>query len=138
LPPLALLAPHFIVPLPRLLAFLLTLRGLLPIAAGVALNLLSDFAFKTPGTTVKPFEWPSFMVTPGVFALSRNPMYLGMVLLLVGVALLVGTLLPLVIATAFAVLLDARFIQAWERVLADAFGVDWRAYRNRVRRWLYL
>ena len=78
------------------------------------------------------------MVTPGVFALSRNPMYLGMVLLLVGVALLVGTLMPLVIATAFAVLLDARFIQAWERVLADAFGVDWRAYRNRVRRWLYL
>jgi protein-S-isoprenylcysteine O-methyltransferase Ste14 len=132
----AILACHLVLPLARFIAFPVTLIGLLPIAAGVALNLSADAAFKARGTTVKPFERSSSLVTKGVFGLSRNPMYLGMALLLLGLALLLGTLTPFVIVLAFAVLLDLRFIRAEERMLAETFGDDWQAYRRRVRRWL--
>jgi protein-S-isoprenylcysteine O-methyltransferase Ste14 len=131
-----MLAAHLIAPLARLLSFPLTLVGLLPIVAGIALNISADRALKAFGTTVRPFEPSSALVTTGVFGLSRNPMYLGMVLLLLGVALLLGTLTPFVIVAVFAALLDVRFIRAEERMLAETFGEDWRAYRNRVRRWL--
>ena len=63
-------------------------------------------------------------------------MYLGMVLLLLGLALLLGTLTPFVIVVAFAVLLDLRFIRGEERMLAETFADDWQAYRRRVRRWV--
>jgi protein-S-isoprenylcysteine O-methyltransferase Ste14 len=52
----------------------------MPIAAGIALNILADLALKRHQTTVKPFEPSTGIVTEGVFRLSRNPMYLGMAL----------------------------------------------------------
>ena len=60
--------------------------GVVAIAAGVWLNLAADRAFKARGTTVKPFERSSVLLTDGVFRITRNPMYLGMILILVGVA----------------------------------------------------
>jgi protein-S-isoprenylcysteine O-methyltransferase Ste14 len=132
----AMIAVHVGAPAVHLLSFPATLTGLGPIGAGIALNLAADRAFKARGTTVKPFERSTTLVTTGVFALSRNPMYLGMVLMLLGVALLLGTLTPFVIVAVFAIVLDARFVRAEERMLADTFGDEWRAYRRRVRRWL--
>src|SRR5690242_5301769 len=85
---LAMVVAHFTLPVVELLRFPLTLIGLVPIAAGVVLNLVADRAFKRHGTTVKPFERSSTLMTTGVFGVSRNPMYLGMILLLVGVGLL--------------------------------------------------
>ena len=132
----AMIVVHFVAPAVHLLSFPVTLTGLGPICAGVALNIAADRAFKALGTTVRPFERSKALVTTGVFALSRNPMYLGMVLILLGAALLLGTLTPFVVVVLFAILLDVRFIRAEERMLAEAFGDDWCAYRRRVRRWL--
>jgi protein-S-isoprenylcysteine O-methyltransferase Ste14 len=101
-----------------------------------ALNLAADRAFKRHRTTVKPFEVPTSLMTEGVFALSRNPMYLGMVLVLFGLALFLGTLTPFLICIGFGVLLDYRFIRAEERMLADQFAAEWRSYSARVRRWI--
>lgn len=132
----AMVIAHFVLPAVQLLAFPWTLTGLAPIAAGIALNLAADRAFTARGTTVKPFARSSALVTTGVFGLSRNPMYLGMILLLIGVGLLLGSLLPFLAVIAFAVLIDRRFVTAEERMLAETFGDEWRVYRRRVRRWL--
>ena len=132
----AMVAVHFLAPIALVLSFPLTLIGLAPIAAGIALNLVADRAFKERSTTIKPFERSTSLVTTGVFAWSRNPMYLGMVLFLLGLALLLGTATPFAVIVLFILLLDVKFIRAEERMLAETFGDDWSAYRGQVRRWL--
>ncbi len=110
--------------------------GVAPSAAGVCLNLAADRSFKTRGTTVKPFERSSTLVTDGVFHLSRNPMYLGMALVLLGAALLLGSLTPFLVAAGFAAIIETRFIPVEERMLAETFGEAWMAYCSRTGRWI--
>ena len=102
-------------PLAPLFAWPWRALGVVPIAAGVWLNLAADRAFKERRTTVKPFERSSALVTDGVFEISRNPMYLGMVLILVGVALLLGALSPFLVTAGFAAIVETRFIPVEER-----------------------
>ena len=110
--------------------------GLVPIAAGVWLNLVADRVFKARGTTVKPFERSATLVTDGVFAFSRNPMYLGMVLILIGAALLIGAVSPFFVVAGLAAILEMHFVPVEERMLAETFGDAWLAYRTRTRRWI--
>lgn len=63
-------------------------------------------------------------------------MYLGITLMLVGIALLFGSVSALLPAAAFAILMDRRFIRLEERMLAERFGKEWGQYRALVRRWL--
>ena len=133
---IVMVALHFAWPVAQLLRFPMTLVGLLPLAAGIALNLSVDRAFKTHRTTIKPFERPSFLVTTGPFRFSRNPIYLGMVLLLLGVALLLGALTPFAVVPLFALWIDRGVIRFEERMLAETFGDAWQSYRRRVRRWI--
>jgi protein-S-isoprenylcysteine O-methyltransferase Ste14 len=143
LPPVYLLASiivmpglHVLLPVARVLWFPWTLAGILPAVAGVALTLAGAFTFRRHRTTIKPFEVSSSLVRDGVFGYSRNPIYLGLILLLVGLALLLGSLTPFAVCVAFAVLLHYRFVRVEERMLADRFGTDWQDYSARVRRWL--
>ncbi len=133
---LAMLLCSFVIPILRGITFPVSLLGLVPVVLGAMLNLFADRAFKTHSTTVKPFERSSHLVTSGPFAVSRHPMYLVMVLILFGIAALLGTLMPFVVVVVFAVLLDLRFIRSEERMLAETFGDSWQLYRRRVRRWL--
>jgi protein-S-isoprenylcysteine O-methyltransferase Ste14 len=134
---LALMAAlAFTLPVAPLLSGWQRAIGLVPIAAGVWLNLAADRAFKELRTTVRPFERSSALATGGVFRLSRNPMYLGMILMLIGVALLLGALSPLLVAAGFAAIIDTRFVPAEEQMLAETFGDAWTAYRDRTRRWI--
>jgi protein-S-isoprenylcysteine O-methyltransferase Ste14 len=126
----------FVLPVAEVLSWPWRAFGVAPIAAGVWLNLAADRAFKAHGTTVKPFDRSSTLVTDGVFRLSRNPMYLGMILVLVGVAMLIGSLSPFLIAAGFAGIVETRFIPAEEDMLAETFGDAWTAYNGRTRRWL--
>jgi len=127
---------HLFIPLRQLLVFPWRLVGVLPLLAGIVLNLVADQSFKKRNTTVKPFEKSSALVTDRVFGFSRNPMYLGMTLILLGVALLLGSLTPLAVVIALPVLLDRLFIVPEERMLEASFGDEFRRYRQRVRRWV--
>jgi protein-S-isoprenylcysteine O-methyltransferase Ste14 len=127
---------HFLWPVSRYLAFPYTLVGVLPLLAGILLNAVADREFKRCETTVKPFERSSTLITAFPFSVSRNPMYLGLALLVLGVALLFGTVTPLIPVVVFPVLMDVRFIRIEERMLAEVFGENWEEYRKRVRRWL--
>jgi protein-S-isoprenylcysteine O-methyltransferase Ste14 len=127
---------HYLLPLYQLLALPWRLLGVLPLVIGIVLNLLADQAFKKHATTVKPLERSRVLVTAGVFAVSRNPMYLGMTLIVLGIAVLLGSAAPLLVAVALFVLLDRVFILAEERLLEDTFRDQFRQYRQRVRRWV--
>lgn len=74
---------HFVFPVVKIIPFPWNLLAAIPFALGLALNLLADRAFKKHDTTVKPFEESTALATTGVFQVSRNPMYLGFVLILV-------------------------------------------------------
>ena len=112
------------------------LIGLVFLASGIGLNLIADNSFKQAETTVKPYQESSHLVTTGAFQISRNPMYLGMVLILAGIALLLRSLSPFVVILPFAILIDRTYIRIEERMLAERFGASWEAYRARTRRWL--
>ena len=110
--------------------------GLVPFSIGVILNLAADRAFKKHRTAVKPVEKPTALITDGVFVFSRNPMYLGYVLMLIGVAVLLGSLPPYAVIVVFVVLMTRHFIIPEERTLEWEFGEAWTDYTSKVRRWI--
>ncbi len=110
--------------------------GLMFMGAGIGLNLASDGAFKKRGTPVSPLATPSTLVTSGVFRFTRNPMYLGMTLIVAATALAIGAPAGLVVAIALLAILDRMFVPAEEHNLEVAFGETYRGYKARVRRWM--
>ena len=133
---LAILALHFLLPVSMIVPPLWNLLGLIPLALGVALNLVADGAFHRAGTTVKPFEESSSLVTTGVFGVTRNPMYLGFALILAGEAIALRSLSPYGVVIAFVILMQTMYITVEEHMLADKFGSMWQHYANRTRRWI--
>ena len=132
----AIVALHLLLPVAKVVPTPWNLVGILPLIVGVVINLVADRGFRAAQTTVRPFEKSSALVTSGVFRVSRNPMYLGFVLLLIGLALLLRSLTPYLVVVAFAALLERQFVAVEERMLAEQFGADWQRYRQRTRRWL--
>ena len=110
--------------------------GLVPIGAGLLLAGWALGLFRHRGTTLEPFGRPAVLVTTGPYGISRNPMYLGMLLILVGCALLAGGAPALVAPVGFVVTMNASQIPQEEAALQAAFGPAYRTYRRRVRRWL--
>ena len=133
---LLMLLLQFGLPGPQLVHWPWRWLGLLPILGGVALAVAGERAFKRAGTAVLPFSEPSAVVTTGPFAFTRNPMYLGLVLCLLGWAVLLGSLVPFVVIPAFFALIHFRFVMREESFMAERFGQEYASYRERVRRWL--
>jgi protein-S-isoprenylcysteine O-methyltransferase Ste14 len=131
-----MIALHFLFPLAKPLHFPWNLFGILPLSFGIVINIVADRAFKNHGTTVKPFEEPTALITGGMFRVSRHPMYLGFVLILLGIAVFVGSLTPYAVIIAFAILMEVVFIRVEERMLQEKFGQAWQVYKKKVRRWI--
>lgn len=127
---------HILVPGMKVIPPLWNLLGLVPLAGGVIINLVADKAFRDAKTAVRPFEVSSALITKGAFRISRNPMYLGFVLILIGTAVLMGSLTPWVVVLPFGILMDRMYIVVEERMLAAKFGTDWADYRKSTRRWV--
>lgn len=127
---------HFLFPVIQIIPYPWNILGCIPLLLGILLNLVADKAFNRNHTTVKPFEESTTLITTGVFRFSRHPMYLGMVLILVGIAMLLESLLPFLVIPVFAVLMDVLFIRNEEHMLAHKFGAAWQGYQAKVRRWL--
>ena len=133
---LVLFAIHFLFPGKVIIPPLWNLLGIIPLGIGVAINLAADSAFHKTGTTVKPFQESSALLTSGAFRISRNPMYLGFVLILVGVAILLRSSTPYLVIIAFAIFIDRVFITVEESMLAQKFGSSWVEYKQKTRRWM--
>ena len=110
--------------------------GWVPFGLAVALAFHIKFRFDRLGTPIRPFETSTALVTDGPFAISRNPIYLGMVVGLAGIGVVLGMAMPFVVIPPFAWFIQRRFIEVEEKMLEDAFGDAYRAYKSRVRRWI--
>jgi len=106
------------------------------IGIGLALDALGGFAKRK--TTINPHhpERASDLVTAGVYRFTRNPMYLGLVLLSLAVPLLLTTAIGLAGPLLVIAALTRLQIIPEERHLTTLFGADYTTYRQRVRRWL--
>jgi protein-S-isoprenylcysteine O-methyltransferase Ste14 len=127
---------HFLAPILIFASYPWNLLGIVPLATGITLNLAADAAFKREQTTVKPFEISTSLVTTGVFRLCRHPMYFGMALILLGIAILMGSFAPLLVIVIFVILMELVFVRTEERMLEEQFGPAWDAYKSKVRKWL--
>ncbi len=106
--------------------------------AGLVAGMLGVVAFRGAGTTVNPLQpaAASHLVVSGIYRWTRNPMYLGMLLVLLGWGAFLANALAIALAAAFIPVMNRLQIGPEERILAAHFGTSFAAYRSAVRRWL--
>lgn len=112
------------------------LVGLGPVVGGIGLTVGGSRIFSRVRTNIKTFDDPDVLVADGPFRRSRNPMYLGFVLFLVGVAILLGAASAWVGPIAFFVAADRWYIPFEEVRMSETFGPAYATYTSTVRRWL--
>lgn len=105
------------------------------IVAGLALLVIAGGLFKRAGTDLIPFRTVTALVTDGVYRFTRNPMYLGMALVLLGTAVTVGAITTLLVPVVFAVIIEFRYVRPEEAILHAQFPEEFAAYCRLVRRW---
>ena len=105
---------------------------------GFFITFSSARNFKKKETTVNPIkpEEASQLVTDGFFKITRNPMYLGMLLFLLGLSIYNGLIVGLVILPLFVGYITFFQIIPEERAMIKIFGEDYKAYMKKVRRWI--
>lgn len=113
-----------------------TLLGLLAIGAGLALNFLALATFRRHATTSEPEGTPSQLVVDGPYRRTRNPMYLGGIVILSGYAVLLGSLTPMLLPPVYALIAARSFVPREEARMRALFGIRWDDYRGSVRRWM--
>jgi protein-S-isoprenylcysteine O-methyltransferase Ste14 len=115
-----------------------TILALILFVAGMTIALAGVLEFHRKKTTVNPLtpEAASAMVISGVYRLSRNPMYLGLLLLLTGWAVWLSHLLAFALLPFFVLYMNRFQIEPEERALSAKFGGVFRDYARSVRRWV--
>lgn len=109
--------------------------SVLLIAAGVALAVAGRGTFVRSGTHVNPFKPSSVLVTTGIFAYLRNPMYVGLACLVAGVGVALASDWTMVMLVAAALLIHFGVVKREERYLEARFGDAYRNYTNTVPRY---
>lgn len=107
-------------------------------AVALVVVLLAVWQFKKSQTTVDPTqpENASQLVSSGIFSLTRNPMYLGMALLLIAAGIYWQHIAALLLALSFPLYLTYFQIAPEEQAMAKLFPAQWPDYKKRVRRWI--
>ena len=106
------------------------------VVLGVCIAGPAMLRFRRARTNFHTFKEPGVLVTDGPYAISRNPMYVGMVLAGLGAALITATLAGVILAAAYALVVRYWYIAYEERAMRQQFGERYDAYCRRVGRWL--
>lgn len=110
--------------------------GIVVFAAGILLVIWAFRTMRKAGTRVEPYKPTTAIVASGPFGFSRNPIYSGMVLGLIGLAVGFDNLWILVMLVPFYLVIRFGVIAREEAYLERKFGTDYLGYKARVRRWL--
>ncbi len=132
---LAGLLLQWIVPI-KLFSPFLIIVGLLLIASGVFINVWSDRLFSHAETAVNPDTPPTTLVTTGIYQYTRNPMYLGLTLLQIGIALVLNNFWLIITLLPTLTIMTYKVIHKEEAFLEATFGQMYLDYKATVRRWL--
>lgn len=133
---LAMLGLHYGWPQPRLISPPLNLLGFVLMVAGVSMNLWSARWFRKKQTTIDPHGNAIYLAQEGLYRISRNPMYLGMLITLLGVSIYLGSWIVFLAPPLFVWIVTMRFIGREEQALLARFGDVYIQYKARVRRWI--
>jgi len=109
--------------------------GVILLAVGLGIGFPARRAFISAGTEVKPWKPSTALVTDGIFARLRNPMYVGGTLVLAGLSILLAADWMLVLTIAFVPVIHFGVVMREERYLEAKFGDAYRAYKARVPRY---
>jgi len=126
---------HFLLPIMQIIPSSYSGGGLM-ILLGIAVVLWAAWLFNRAGTAIKPFEESTQMIVSGPYRWSRNPIYLGLVFILFGIGLALGTLSPFLVIPVFVWIIQKRFISHEEAMLEKRFCAAYAEYKKRIRRWL--
>lgn len=105
-------------------------------AAGFALAAFSARSFGLAGTSVVPGEPSTALVTTGLYAISRNPIYIGFLLVYLGLAIILTSAWVLLLLIPVLIILQRGVVEREEAYLERQFGEAYRKYKARVPRWL--
>ena len=113
------------------------LPSIVIISFGFFIAFASSRLFRKQGTTINPMnpETASVLVTKGMFRMTRNPMYLGMALVIIGTSVWLGSYFGGVIVASFVAYIHFFQILPEEQALQKSFGEDYEHYCGKVRRW---
>ena len=106
------------------------------VSAGFAVMMLAWWQFKERKVAICPTADTDYLITDGIYRLTRNPMYLGMVTMLGGVAVFIGALPFYAVTIVYFILIDRWFCPYEEEKLLATFEHDYDAYQSKVRRWV--
>ena len=110
--------------------------GIFIVLLGIILVYISLKKLSKMETTFIPDGEPAKLVVDGPFRISRNPTYLGMLLILLGTALSLQSLSSLMVAAVFFLIINFTWIRHEENKLSEIFKDDWQDYSSKTRRWL--
>lgn len=122
--------------LPQSLSNLTRGLGVVLIVLGALLSLGCVALFANRRTTIIPHDRARSLVTFGPYRVTRNPMYVGLTLVYLGVCLLANTVWPVPFLALPLWVLETKVIPFEEQTLTQVFGSEYTAYAARVRRWL--
>ena len=126
---------HFILPEERTVGWYQVI-GLIVVAGGVGVCCFAAAIFQARETTKNPYGTPAVFVVQPPYTWTRNPMYLGIVTALTGMAIFFGSIAMLLAPAVFFAVIDRMVIPREEETMARLFGQDYADYKNRVRRWI--
>ena len=126
---------QWLIPGPRLLTEPFQNIGPSIFMLGLGLILLAGYKFATRRTNIHAFRDPEKLITDGIFAYTRNPIYLGLTIMLIGLAVYWNAVSALLAPAAFFAIANFYYAPQEEAAAERVFGVDYVAYRHRVRRW---
>ena len=126
----------YIAPVELLLSATWQYIGIALMVLGFATILLAARSFRKHETTIIPDGQPSALMEGGLFAYSRNPIYVAMAVLLIGSGLAIGHIWALIVVPLFVLLVQQIWIVKEEENLEAEFGQIYRNYKIKVRRWL--
>ena len=110
--------------------------GIIAVLCGITMAAISAGMFKQAGTGLEPFDEATTLVTIGFYRFTRNPMYMGMFLMLLGVAFMMGGVGALLPVPVFVLIIRNNFVLGEERFMEAAFGQHYLDYKSEVRRWI--
>jgi len=127
---------HYVFPIKKVVSPPYNYLGILLIVLGIYLNLYVYFVYKKEKNTMEPNEVPQVLITSGVFKISRNPLYLGMALILFGEAILLGSIITFLFPLLFIIMTNMWTIPLEEKNLEKKFGRKYLDYKRKVRKWI--